>query len=683
LLTVDTVPSEYVRFGTNFDKVPSWAYNCQYVSSPWNTWGWIPSYGPGEQVKILDLVGMGEVLSPPMNPSRFIGLLPHSGEKPYRTEFLGLPPLPHDSGVSASARRAGALHHNTYSLFTGKISSENFISDAVPSDSGENSLTHVNIDGSVAYQYPDDIWYRAYNSTFTWPTQVPPRSSMRYYRDEDGQLFYTVGSETPSFLFSGGATRNPHNWLHLCAPTRTNTWFTYNQAYFGGVGSRTYDFEVFMRDAYSVHHVTYKHESYEKDFTYYYRRTFSCTVSYSWSVNIPETPYMYGEEISVSDFIKGLVSYTVTPIEYLRIKRSDSSQSYMQLPSEYTLEFECPAYLSHGVPEAGLQPDQLLFSRIDLDGGRYDSPYSYLLLKDWNRRVSQMAPRIFPACYYSGEEASTSLIGQIEANHLENLTQLGEIKDILKMLLDAGRTANNLRKGNVSGVAKTLANASHNPMRAIKNIVDVVTDAELLYSYGVAPTISDAKELSSKAGDTLRLFTRKSVYDYRTFYGRFYFDFEDNIVPPYTGLRLEANTKLVARLSPNSVLSALVPIKAMGLFPSLSNLWDLVSFSFVADWFTGIGDKLDAIDNNFFLLLLDVKYSVSSMKLSWDIPDEILTACSLSANVDDHPRLIYYTRSVMKSAPVLQYTDIDFQPGHGLPSWETVGSLFYKVVHKK
>lgn len=51
-----------------------------------------------------------------------------------------------------------------------------------------------------------------------------------------------------------------------------------------------------------------------------------------------------------------------------------------------------------------------------------------------------------------------------------------------------------------------------------------------------------------------------------------------------------------------------------GLFPSLSNAWDLVPFSFVVDWFTNAGNYLDAIDANTYWSLHVVPCVVYSQK---------------------------------------------------------------------
>jgi hypothetical protein len=109
-------------------------------------------------------------------------------------------------------------------------------------------------------------------------------------------------------------------------------------------------------------------------------------------------------------------------------------------------------------------------------------------------------------------------------------------------------------------------------------------------------------------------------------------------------------------------------------------MWDLIPFSFVADWFVDVGGKLEAVDSAITFMAFDVQYVEMSMKVYWDVDADLLSQCSLQSFED--PYFTYYCRSVLKSIPGFAYSDLDFEAGNGLPDWKTVSSLLWKIIRR-
>jgi hypothetical protein len=88
-----------------------------------------------------------------------------------------------------------------------------------------------------------------------------------------------------------------------------------------------------------------------------------------------------------------------------------------------------------------------------------------------------------------------------------------------------------------------------------------------------------------------------------------------------------------------------------GLAPDLYNLWDMVPYSFVVDWFVGIGDLLEQVTNRGKAL----KYDIISMTTSWKWRDQkeiILNGHKVKVQLE------YYNRTVSPSLPAfLPYSD--------------------------
>lgn len=84
----------------------------------------------------------------------------------------------------------------------------------------------------------------------------------------------------------------------------------------------------------------------------------------------------------------------------------------------------------------------------------------------------------------------------------------------------------------------------------------------------------------------------------------------------------------------------------LDVFPTLENVWDLIPFSFVVDWFVNVGDTLATIDFNTYTSVLKIKGVIRTTKITTNIPIGALIApstggivCGSVSFVDYHRRL--------------------------------------------
>jgi len=133
----------------------------------------------------------------------------------------------------------------------------------------------------------------------------------------------------------------------------------------------------------------------------------------------------------------------------------------------------------------------------------------------------------------------------------------------------------------------------------------------LAFEYGVMPTISDLESIfeafkADKYYDRSG-FRRVSAYDIVSSE----YDFLDNPTPIQHTKRVH-----VAVNDRDTGLDALVEkARSIGVFPSLTNIWDLVPYSFVIDWFIDVGSVLERIDTKHRLSNLEIPYVILSDKI--------------------------------------------------------------------
>jgi hypothetical protein len=676
-------PLEHVRFSANAELFPAWAQNGLDLHSWCDGWDPLPAsfttanrqYVPGEDKFGSDGIMRGEVLSPIYNPFDLVSLLPKSGDKSTIKFWEGLQPHQDDDrGISVGVRTASANFHNIKQLFTGLDRPDGFVTNALLRTAGERSVAHTNLKGTVTCHVEGDLYRRPLieGSYMDESNYHAPTRQITFVRLGDGTLSFALGGALATFP-EGWArqAQEPHYYLHN---TDYHDWYygsdDYGDPSYGNSGNTHGEPLIYYRDpeCMSVAKIAYISESYFRDGDWHNYSIHRVEVFFEWVVN--QLIGVLDTLVETGDFLKMRTTYRSTRIyrEAQHVPTQGPLYTYTDNPV-YEFVHESPSYVTHAapnyLPESGV--GRMLKDSISLDGSEITTTRtSYNALRQFDRRVHAESKRLFPAVFHSARDATKDYMAELEANHLENLSQLGSIRTMIEPVKGFTTLASAIVRKDVRGT--------------VLGLFDLLTDFQLVYAYGIAPSISDAQEISERADELNRTYiTREQLFTERTMNGKFTWDIPDDVIPPYDGCKLITRSKVRMKFNQNSILASLMPIKAFGLLPTLSNMWDLIPFSFVADWFTGIGDKLGAADDALTMLAYDVRYSVNSMKVHWPICNELLDRNAVVPS--DDPEFTFYVRSVMAGVPTLTYTDLDFIGGEvSFPDWKTVASLVYKFV---
>lgn len=117
----------------------------------------------------------------------------------------------------------------------------------------------------------------------------------------------------------------------------------------------------------------------------------------------------------------------------------------------------------------------------------------------------------------------------------------------------------------------------------------------------------------------------------------------------------EARMKIKLGNSATSPLSQLRKLINSGFWPTAANLWDLVPYSFVVNWLTGVQNVINAIDSNIYADTLPVKSCCFSLK----------SKCFFDGNylgMGYYGRLCstFYQRAVRRSIPYVPLSLADY-----------------------
>lgn len=134
-------------------------------------------------------------------------------------------------------------------------------------------------------------------------------------------------------------------------------------------------------------------------------------------------------------------------------------------------------------------------------------------------------------------------------------------------------------------------------------------DAYLSVEYGLLPTISDLQNIFEAVGRLKPHFDRNG---FKTFHSGTTTTLVANGI---TGIR-EQRLKLAIRNEDDALCSILNGLESVGILPTFNNVWDLLPYSFVVDWFVDIGDYLARVDTHLRLMRLSISYVTMSHKKS-------------------------------------------------------------------
>jgi len=167
----------------------------------------------------------------------------------------------------------------------------------------------------------------------------------------------------------------------------------------------------------------------------------------------------------------------------------------------------------------------------------------------------------------------------------------------------------------------------------------------LFTKYAVLPTVSDCERLLTAAGRSSLYLKQQRLHSRRVTS----MDVPNASYATHTAV-LTVQCAEYPTWFTGEVQSMIGEMKRWGLYPEMMNLWDIIPYSFVVDWFVPIGDLLTDMDNyltvkNYF----PVEYCIMSEK--WEVGKPITSFLPLSGATGDVV-YSYYTRWITLEVPL-------------------------------
>jgi hypothetical protein len=223
--------------------------------------------------------------------------------------------------------------------------------------------------------------------------------------------------------------------------------------------------------------------------------------------------------------------------------------------------------------------------------------------------------------------------------------------------------------------------------RDIKALVDAaeghvsvkwLNNVYLQMKYGTANTFRDAAEVVA----FLREELRRMAFSYENWQKT---HAADGIIHPrgLTGLTYDnsyevTHATVTAGVMDDTLAKLAKASLDIDVFPELGNIWDVIPFSFVVDWFLPVGEILDAIDANTYRSTLRVKSFTWSYKhIVTGVPfGELLRGFdNLTARID----VCLYRRYSSKMIP---YPEPQLRLPQEFTQWLPAGALIAQGVLK-
>lgn len=331
-----------------------------------------------------------------------------------------------------------------------------------------------------------------------------------------------------------------------------------------------------------------------------------------------------------------------------------------------------------GGPAVGLIP-RMYYTKSSIDGDlmQYEADsvpnfvsYRFADRRYLNRRTDihrsifeSLLSDIRPSAFLSSADALNKHLLALSTNHIQTLQKLSSVMDLLPELVK------------LPSIVKRLSNGD---LGALKELIDYLSGEILRYRFTQAPAAKALKELiGSDVNAYLRTLTRKDDY---IIYGNF--EYEIPLAQnPYNDGRLLIVTRSKISISQDlsTLMEALLMGHSVGLLPTLSRIWEILPFSFVIDWFTGMNKRLKLVDTQLTYMAFRTNWCLNSFRLSYYPSDAALGDYNLrNVNSEKPFSVSAYLREKTVYMPRLRDSRFDFLATSG-PNPLTAGALAWQL----
>lgn len=322
---------------------------------------------------------------------------------------------------------------------------------------------------------------------------------------------------------------------------------------------------------------------------------------------------------------------------------------------EYQTDFSAgPIMLSNPIHTSLSEPGKMFVVKKSLESGRFLIPFKNAVDKDFFD--------ISASALFSTVDAFKQSEGYLGTNVLQNLAKLPNISSALPKIKEAVDLLGSLARKDLS-------------LHTLKDILDLSTQTILQHDFEWRPYHDLLFKYLPEMISTLHNLGKTS--NRATGYGSFSFKMTNQL--GRKEVTLLTRTKLVMDTSSSGLLSAVLGIDALGLLPKASNVWDLIPFTFVVNWFTGVGEALRRAEYSLLLATIPA-YFVHTYTISSPLSSDELEILKTSSFDDQPATLRLYYRDISLYTPYPRDSKFGFGIPTGLPSIGTIGSLLYQLI---
>jgi hypothetical protein len=394
----------------------------------------------------------------------------------------------------------------------------------------------------------------------------------------------------------------------------------------------------------------------------------SCRISCSLSLTGPYFPYdpvTYDWDYTVSYSRHSLAeSCAISPMFgiWLWVGNSDlfritthfafCSRDY-ETASAYDLVSGWTAY-------ACFRPGSSLATPAELDGLQ-DTLSSKL--SDFAFEISSQWRDLIPSSLFSSVDAVNKLRGGTSTDVLQTIAKLPEYKEMMPQIRRAIDVMSKILRRDIS-------------FSTIRDIIHLATSTQLQASFQWRPWVNlITKELPAIVRDWSKLFDTKELV---VGHGSFRYEFPEGSLSR-SNVVMTVRSKIVVDLSGNSLATGFLGIDGLGILPKPSNLWDLIPFSFVANWFTGVGAQIERVEYAALLYSLPA-FFVHTYTFTAPLSEDELSDLGVQSDLLEPLSLKLYFRHVSIYSPVPSDTRFSFGAPTTLPPISVIGSLLFQLL---
>jgi hypothetical protein len=263
---------------------------------------------------------------------------------------------------------------------------------------------------------------------------------------------------------------------------------------------------------------------------------------------------------------------------------------------------------------------------------------------------------------FSTVDAYKQAEGYLGTNILQNLAKIPDIASAFPQIREGVSVMSRILRRDLS-------------LSTLRELLDLATSTNLQANFQWRPFISVFTEyipLMISTFSTLGLPPSRTI-------GRGSFSKTLSNVLGRESVTVVARTKIVMDSSPSGLLSAILAVDALGALPKVSNLWDLVPFSFAANWFTGIGESIRRAEYSLLLATIPA-YFVHSFKVTSPFTDRELSDLGAASSSSQRALLSVYFRDVSLYCPLPRDSSFGFGIPSELPPTGVLASLLYQLI---